>query len=264
MPQMNSESVTRYPRASRQRRMAAFFFDHVVITFIMVLLAFWVIGPEMFETPGAIIRSVSMMLLIPLVIFVLYFGKDLYKGHGPGKWIFNIMVRKEEDHSQLPSRTNLFLRNLLLIIWPVEFFVMALNSKKKRLADQFFGTEVVRNPVKPSNGIRIAVIVGTCVLLLATSFFVFTGFTKNTAAYKTAIAEIEKNEEILAVTGGITSFGWFAPGNVNVNNGEGLASFRITVKGEEVDIMVSVELSKGSGEAWKIDHLEWQEDQKQR
>ena len=80
--------------------------------------------------------------------FFLYFLKDAIKGISIGKWIMGIMVRDAVNVDNIPSIGRLFLRNLLVIIWPIEFFILATNDEKKRLGDKIAKTTVVKNPTR--------------------------------------------------------------------------------------------------------------------
>ena len=257
---MQAEQVTRYPKARRAKRLGAFMIDHFFILSSTVTLFFLILGPNIMDTEDEILTPFTVMLTLPLLLFGLYFGKDSYKGISLGKWILGIMVRKADDHSQVPSSINLFLRNLLLVIWPVELIVLALSTDKKRLGDKSFGTEVVENPVQPSSRARVAAIVAPFVLIFVSVAFIVFGALKNSSAYKAAIAEIEQNEEILGVTGRIVGYGWLTSANVSVTNGEGEAYYRIAVKGENQDVVVFIDLYKDFGEDWEVERLEWRED----
>ena len=78
---------------------------------------------------------------------------------------------------------------------------------------------------------------------------------KNSDAYKVAITEIEKNEEILSETGGITGYGMMPTGNVSISNGNGQAQLEIKVLGNEKDLNVGVYLTKEPNGEWKLIEL---------
>jgi uncharacterized RDD family membrane protein YckC len=128
-------------KSSRKRRIAAFIIDHFVMTFLMVSIVFILLGPNFMDenNPSKMMKT---MLFVMIPGFILYFAKDILKGISVGKWIMGIMVRDENDQNEIPSFGRLFLRNLFIIIWPIEFIVLATNEQKKRLGDKVAKTVV--------------------------------------------------------------------------------------------------------------------------
>ncbi|MFK8057350.1 MAG: hypothetical protein AB8F78_14595 [Saprospiraceae bacterium] len=78
---------------------------------------------------------------------------------------------------------------------------------------------------------------------------------KNNDAYRAAIAEIERTPSIIQKTGGITGYGPFPAGNIETEDGEGKATFKIDISGKTKDISVKVHLSKGPDTAWAVHKL---------
>ena len=77
---------------------------------------------------------------IPIYIFVAQF-KDIF-GASIGKRIFKYKVVMHGEHTK-PSVWRLVLRNLTLLIWPVDV-VVSLRKNGRRLGDIWMGTEVVQ------------------------------------------------------------------------------------------------------------------------
>lgn len=75
---------------------------------------------------------------------------------------------------------------------------------------------------------------------------------KNSDAYKLAIKEIEKNQEILTETGGIKGYGMIPSGSINITNGYGQAQMDIKVLGNETDLSVGVYLTREPNGEWKL------------
>ncbi len=253
MTEQTSEMT--FHKSSRKRRIAAISIDHFVVTFIMVSLIFTVLGPNFIdESNPSKMKTVMLAVMIPG--FVLSFAKDSIKGISVGKWIMGIMVRDEDDINKIPSFGRLFLRNLLIIIWPIEFIVLATNTKKKRLGDMVANTAVVTNKEKPTRTPRILTLAGVAVLFSAFVFLFVGSAMKHSDAYKIAIREIEKNNQILSETGGINGYGMLPSGSVSSSNGQGQAQFEIKVLGKTKDITVSVYLEKGQNGQWELIHLQ--------
>ena len=241
----------KYTLSSRKRRIAAFLIDHFVMTFLLVVIVLLVMGTNIMETNN-FGKMATKMLLSMLFGFFLYFAKDSVKGVSFGKWTMGIMVRTENNPTQIPSFGRLLIRNLLLIIWPIEFIILAASKSKKRLGDEFAKTIVVRN----SNKTKILPIILTLTSVIAvfffSIFFFISTFMKNSEAYKTAIKEIEQNKEILIEIGEIKGYGFMPTGNISTENGKGEAQLQITVLGKKNDIVVEVYLTKEINNNWKL------------
>ncbi len=237
--------------ASRKRRVFAFVIDHFVMTFLMVSIVFLALGPN-FMDENNMDKMTTIMLAVMLPGFILYFSKDSIRGISVGKWIMGIMVRDANSPTEVPSFSRLFVRNLYIIIWPVEFIVLASSDEKKRLGDKTAKTIVVKNPNKPTKLPRILALAGVGVAFFMFMLLFVGTVMKNSDAYKVAVNEIENNQEILTKTGGIKGYGMMPTGNVNISNGNGQAQLEIEVLGNEKDINVSVYLTKEPNGEWKL------------
>ncbi|PTB97352.1 RDD family protein [Marivirga lumbricoides] len=248
---MNSIVERQLNQSSRKRRIAAFMIDHFVMTLLMVSVVFLALGPNFIEE-NDFGKMTIVMLTVMIPGFILYFAKDSIKGISIGKWIMGIMVRDDKKIDEIPSFGRLFIRNLFIIIWPVEFIVLAASHEKKRLGDKTANTIVVKNPDKPSKLPRITALVGIVVAFFAITIIFAGTAMKSSEAYKVAVNEIEQNQEILDKTGGIKGYGMMPAGSVNISNGMGYAQLEIKVEGNEVDLNVSVYLTKQPGGEWEI------------
>lgn len=248
---MKEEIVQQLSLSSRKRRIAAFMIDHFVMTFLMVSIVFLALGPN-FMDDNNLEKMTTTMLMVLIPGFLLYFAKDSIKGISLGKWIMGIMVRDTSNPDNIPSFGRLLIRNLFIIIWPIEFIVLASSKEKKRLGDKTSKTIVVKNSNKPKKLPRILALAG-----IGATFFTFTFLfagtaMKNSGAYKVAIKEIEQNEEIITETGGITGYGMMPTGNVSISNGNGQAQLGIKVIGNKKDLNISVYLTKEPNGNWEL------------
>lgn len=238
-------------KASRKRRIVAFIIDHFVMTFLIVCLVFLISGPNMMNESNPF-KMTKIMLTIMIPGFLIYFAKDCIKGISVGKWIMGIMVRDAQNPNEVPSIGRLFLRNLFVIIWPIEFIVLATSQEKKRLGDNVAQTIVVKNPNKPSKAPRILALIAVGFIAIMFLVFVIGNTMKNSEAYKVSVQAIEQNNEILNKTGGIVGYGMFPAGSISIQNGYGQANLSITVLGKNEDVDVMVYLEKEPGGEWKI------------
>jgi hypothetical protein len=188
--------------------------------------------------------------------FFLYFAKDTFKGISVGRWVMEIMVRDKKSPTEIPSFERLFLRNLLIVIWPIEFIVLAASQQKRRLGDEIAKTIVVKNPNKPKKLPRIFTLISVGLVFFTFIFFFIGTAIKNSDVYKVAIHEIENNQEILKETGGIKGYGMVPTGNVTVSDGNGQAQFEIKVIGNDKDLNIRVYLTKEPNGKWKLIEME--------
>lgn len=238
-------------KSSRKRRIVAFLIDHSVMSFLIVSIAFSVLGPNFMDENNPS-KMITTMFSVMVLGFILYFAKDSFKGISPGKWVMGIMVRDNNNQNEIPSFGRLYLRNLFLIIWPVEFIVLATSDQKKRLGDKVTKTIVVKNPNKPKQLPRILALVTLGVIFFVFVFLFAGNAMKNSDAYKVSINEIEKNEEIITETGGIKGYGMMPTGNVSISNGKGQAQFEIKVLGNTKDLNINLYLEKEPNGQWKL------------
>lgn len=248
-----TEQTTTFLKSSRKRRIVAFIIDHFVLTFLIVSICFLALGPDFIDK-----ASTGKIISLPLIMslgFLIYLLKDSIKGISIGKWAMGIMVRDENTPEQTPSIGRLFLRNVPFIIWPVEFIVLATSDQKKRLGDKIAKTIVVKNPNKPAQLPRILMLIGVAIAFFVLFIVLIGSAMKNSDAYKTAVNEIEKSEEIRIQTGGIKGYGIMPTGNISVSNNEGQAQLEIKVLGNTNDMHVNVYLEKENGQ-WKVIEME--------
>jgi uncharacterized RDD family membrane protein YckC len=139
--------------ASVWRRFLAFMIDNVIITFI-VLAPTFIFGPFFGAAPLIGILSAA---------FLLYAIKDMIKGQSPGKFILGIAVRSQTDDSKIPSVAKLFLRNIFVFLWPIDFFILVFS--KTKIGDKLVKTNVYLLSKKPKVIIRLAVLSAIAVLI---------------------------------------------------------------------------------------------------
>lgn len=239
--------------SSRKRRIVAFILDYFILTFLIVSSFFVFLGPSYLDNIDSGI-TFSTILFGLIFGFGIYFSKEGFRGISPGKWIMGIMVRDEKNRNETPSFGRLLMRNVFIIIWPIEFIVLALNDNKKRIGDILAKTLVLKNPNKPEKLPRVLSLIGVGMIFFIFLFAFIGNVMKNSDAYKLAIQEIEKNSEIKKETGGIIGYGFMPTGNINISGDEGQAELEITVKGQLKDIDVNTYLESKNGK-WKLIEL---------
>ena len=117
-------------------RIGAFFIDHIIIS--MVVVVPWINSISTGITTFSYLRrSIIVVTLIGLVVHSL---KDIIKGASIGKRILGLAVRNSSNPSEVPPVSKLILRNIFMLLWPIEFLVLIFSTKK--LGDRIAGTDV--------------------------------------------------------------------------------------------------------------------------
>jgi len=124
---MNQEST----KAAFGRRVLAFYIDSIILSAILVP----VIIPFLYRF--------GHDTTFPILIFVAFLClslKDTLKGAGIGKRLLRIAVRYSANSDLKPPWYMLFLRNILIFIWPIELIVFLV--KKRKIGDYLAKTDV--------------------------------------------------------------------------------------------------------------------------
>lgn len=239
--------------SSRRRRIFAFMIDHITMSFLAGMGGLLAMGKH-WDTaePG---QMMSAILPIILVVFVVYFMKDSVRGMSPGRFILGIAVRDEADLEKCPNIFRLALRNLLIVIWPIEFLVLTFSKEKRRLGDRLAKTIVIRREDIPS-GKRVLSLLGLIVVIGLLFLGGISTITKNSSAYEHAIAYIEDSAEIKEKVGKIAGYGSFPNGSVQMQNQHGYAQIKIKVNGAKNSVPVVVTMQKTPDTEWQLQALD--------
>lgn len=223
-------------RASLLRRLGAYLFDQMLVSFAGLAMALWLGNgelPEPGERSGMISISVS---------YLLFFFRDAVRGISPGRFLAGIMVRDNDNPLLVPSFPKRFLRNVMLALWPVELISMFTNIEFRRLGDRAANSVVLLNP-------RRARVLGLLPLLLGLG--TFAGYAvadivmlKSSEPYQQSIEYISSSAEARVRTGGVEGFGIKPAGHFYYEDKIDRADLLIVVKGREHDITASVHLEK--------------------
>src|SRR5437763_4792092 len=102
----------------------------------------------------------------------------------------------------------------------------------------------------------IAGIVAVLVLIVALfvggiAFFIFRTIGSSDAA-NTERTYLRNNETMKQDIGEVKDFGTFVTGNINVSNGDGVATLYLKVIGEKRDVNARVDLQYRDNRAWRV------------
>ncbi|WP_408009852.1 RDD family protein [Pseudalkalibacillus sp. A8] len=234
--------------ASRKSRIYAFLIDHVLLTFIITFpfIIILMTHQESMET-GIMFTFFYIAMIIALIIYTF---KDVFKGVSPGKWLFGIGVRDEDDLTS-SVHIEVIFEKLTDCYMDGRIFRIACNKKKQRLGDKLAKTVVVKTR-EMSVGKRIVVILSAIIIIFSLMFVSIIFIFKGSEAYKTSENYIKHNPEIIENTGGIEGFGFFPSGSIQTRSGHGEAFFTVKVMGEEKDIYVDIYLTKIPRTDWNV------------
>lgn len=128
------------------QRIASMFVDHFAMTgiicipgIIISVLVDLFSGPTI-STEGKLFGVGSIGVII-ILLFSLYFNKDILNGQSIGKRLLKLQVIDNVTKT-VASPLKCLLRNITIIIWPVEVIVV-LFTPARRLGDRIANTSVL-------------------------------------------------------------------------------------------------------------------------
>ncbi|GMK48628.1 hypothetical protein PghCCS26_57580 [Paenibacillus glycanilyticus] len=131
-----------------KNRLLAFFIDYILVLFIFVPISILININSTEEN-----SNWPFEIFYPLLFLVLFVisNRDLIGGRSIGKRIVGLGVRDYSNPDNTPGKWRLFLRNISLIVWPVELFLLLI--KGRRLGDLIMKTKVIElNKKQTENG----------------------------------------------------------------------------------------------------------------
>lgn len=128
-------------------RIGSMIIDHFIMTAIAVV--FFI--PSMIKNISAVSATSherpftgtfgGPLYYIGLLGFALYFCKDCINGRSFGKRITKLQV-VDNTTEQVASPIKCFIRNIFIIIWPIEVIVALINPGR-RIGDRVAGTKII-------------------------------------------------------------------------------------------------------------------------
>lgn len=99
----------------------------------------------------------------------------------------------------------------------------------------------------------VVIVLGLIVALLAGGivFFVFRSIGTSEAA-ETARTYLRNNEALNQEIGEVKDFGWLVSGNINVTNGDGVATLYLKAIGEKGEADTRVDLGYRNNREWRV------------
>ena len=129
-------------KASIRIRGIAFISDYFICLLISLIIFF---NLEFIRKEILVFRLLGIhfgyLSSTPIIVFLLML-KDIIIGKSIGKRWVKIMVRDYYNPTKVPSLWRLILRNITVLIWPVEYIFMLINREHRRMGDIIAGTDV--------------------------------------------------------------------------------------------------------------------------
>lgn len=121
------------------RRFLSFILDLVSIVILLQVLFIpvWIIEFILIRYFDLVISDIFHVLIIALFLL----NKDYPGGRSIGKRLMGLKIVDSKSGIK-PSKLKCFIRNLSIVIYPIEGIVLLFNSSK-RIGDYFVGTEII-------------------------------------------------------------------------------------------------------------------------
>lgn len=148
------------------------FIDHVIVCFTLLPIPILITLSNSNTSESGFVRPVWFETVFT-IIASLYFLKDSIGARSPAKRLTNLQVISQR--SQLPaSPLQCFIRNMTIIIWPIEVLV-TLFSSTKRLGDHLAGTYVAfYDPTIEQQPTKVPMVILSFILSLTYSIVLVT------------------------------------------------------------------------------------------
>jgi len=109
--------------------------------------------------------------------------------------------------------------------------------------------------------VGVVAVLGLIVALFVGAIFWFVFHTIGSSeAADTARTYLRTNEKLKQDVGEVKDFGWLITGNINVNNGDGVATLYLKVIGEKRTVNARVDLSFRSNRNWRVTEASYDRD----
>lgn len=192
-------------------------------------------------------------------------------GASIGKWLTGIAVRRAADPARAAGIAARVVRNLSLVLLPVDAWLVFSDRFGRRLGDRWAGTIVVQNP-KPQDLFQRAMGLGALFLGFVLAALLITSWNLHrSAAFQTAYAaalvdaalkqqvgqpaEVERSPELeLRLPGGSGAFGPIPRARDQAESGTATAVFDATGPAGKAKLRVDLELASATAEParWNV------------
>lgn len=235
--------------APHHQRLFALILDYLLVVGTLNMAQKFFLGADWDLNPPS---APWLALLAPGVILIAF--KDILGGVSPGRWITGIAVTLASDPGSAPPWRRLVLRNLFLVLLPLEAVMVFFDPYYRRLGDRVAGTVVViPNRIAPYT----RRLLGLAILFMITTLIIF-GLeywnVRRTAAYRTALEVAAAHPKVISAVGETPSFG-DSPGLTLLEDQQGPQAV-VTLKAEgkqgAFEVKLVMRRERGSNR-WRVE-----------
>ena len=241
---ITSESDTKIVIATPFKRLIAFIIDYSVIMLFLMSFNPLFLPQEWDQLPF----NVVVIALLPLYALGIgtFFCKDIFFGTSIGKAFLGLRVCNVDENFTPPDTKKIIVRNLYLIIFPVELYFMMTNKYCQRLGDQKVRTIVIERKRPPAVRAVTTRVLGL-LLILSSVWLLYVIITpvgiKKTAGYTLMMNAIQSDSKVFEKVGTIKSVGYWP----EVSYREGKSVYRISAQGEKSDQLIQTVIETTDG-----------------
>ena len=186
--------------APHHLRLFAIIVDYLLIITLLKLIdqlalgEHWDLQPVVEDAP-----LISPWWVAGLALLVIC--KDIFYGRSVGKWLAGIAVAAPPDLARAPGLYRNLLRNLTLLLLPLDAIFLFIDAHGRRLGDRLAGTVVVIPANVPHLMRRLTAMAILFLAVMLTSFLTAPWNMKRSAAYQTAYREAARHTSVIRAVG---------------------------------------------------------------
>jgi uncharacterized RDD family membrane protein YckC len=236
--------------AASVKRLFAFIVDYSIIALLLMG-----VHPLFLPNDWDLLPYNQVLISIFPVYFLgilLLIFKDSFGGVSLGKGLLNLQITLVDESFSRPSTGQLILRNLLIVLLPIELYLLLMDKHGRRLGDKYAGTMVIDH-LRPPAIRNLTTKLIAVMLVLSILWMAFTFCTpvaiKSSSGYRISEQAVLKSSTVNRITGEIKSIGYWP----EVSYKKDSTVYRIKVVGELEERTVQVILSSNIASAEKPD-----------
>lgn len=244
-------------RATFRARFRALLIDNIIITGVITVPFMIILFVNMVVAPHQLFSHLPVFFVITILTVGL---QGVRTGQSFGKKKMKIAIRSRLDTSEVPPKRMLFLRNLLMLLWPLELLAFIFSSDNIKMSDRLIGTDVYQLALGADEKISVTKknyplkpLAVTCVIITTICFISFASLITglNHPSRQIASDYLEANPFVLELVGEIESIG-YAGGSIGRSGRYHWATHGFIVTGSEGSFRIYVHLERISGQEWKV------------
>lgn len=130
--------MTQFRDATISERVYAFAIDHFVVMGIFLTLTISLVY-NFLQLSGK-----HILYMIVIVVGLYSVVRDIPGGRSPGKNSLNMFIVNIYEEHKLPNKMQLIVRNIAIILLPLDVILFLISHNKRRIGDRLTKTKVVK------------------------------------------------------------------------------------------------------------------------